>query len=86
MHSRGWISVTVPSASSQKLLVLSKGWAPPDRDVDVKADVFRNTSLLLWRPRHLLLKKSQLRLDSFPSSQRLLRNYSSHMVASRFPF
>lgn len=34
--------------------VLSRSWASADRDVDIKADIVRNTSLpLWWWPRHL---------------------------------
>lgn len=52
---------------------MSKGWVLLDRQVDVKADVFRTLHFfgsVRW-PRHLLLKKSQLRLDSFSRYQRL---------------
>ena len=80
-QSRGLISMA-PS-SSQKPSILSKGWVPLNRQVGTLADLFRTPQSfgsVRW-PRHLLLKESQLRLDSFSSHQRLLRSHSSHTVA-----
>lgn len=83
VQSRGLISMAPPPSSSQKPSILSKGWVPLHRQAGTMADVFRTPQSLdnvRW-PRHLLLKKSQLRLDSFSSHQRLLRSHSSHTVA-----
>lgn len=57
--------------------------APPEGQVAVQAGGRSTTSLLLGLrqvPRRGLLKKSQLRPDSFPSYQRLSGCSSSHGV------
>lgn len=82
VQSRGLISMAPPPSSSQKPSILSKGWVPLHRQVGMMADMLRTPQSfdsVRW-PRHLLLKKSQLRLDSFSSHQRLL-SHSSHTVA-----